>query len=194
MLATVSLDGVIRIYEAPDVMNITHWSIQHEINCLKACSSISWNQSLFRQQSPMIAVGSDDSSDTTSKILFYELHDPTKTWLMIKDKYWEGITELVHDIAFAPNVGRSYDLVGVATTKNVKIVQIKKIQGASGEVSPPLPIPAVDGSAVSHYNISVLASFEDHASQVWRVSWNITGTILASSGDDGAVRLWKCKC
>lgn len=27
--------------------------------------------------------------------------------------------------------------------------------------------------------------------QVWRVEWNVTGTILASSGDDGRVRLWK---
>lgn len=27
--------------------------------------------------------------------------------------------------------------------------------------------------------------------QVWRVSWNVTGTVLASSGDDGRVRLWK---
>jgi len=27
--------------------------------------------------------------------------------------------------------------------------------------------------------------------QVWRVQWNITGTILASTGDDGRVRLWK---
>ena len=27
--------------------------------------------------------------------------------------------------------------------------------------------------------------------QVWRVCWNVTGTVLASSGDDSCVRLWK---
>lgn len=27
--------------------------------------------------------------------------------------------------------------------------------------------------------------------QVWRIEWNTTGTILASSGDDNVVRLWK---
>ena len=31
----------------------------------------------------------------------------------------------------------------------------------------------------------------DHHAEVWRVEWNITGTILASSGDDGNVRFWK---
>lgn len=29
--------------------------------------------------------------------------------------------------------------------------------------------------------------------QVWRIEWNITGTILASSGDDNTVRMWKQK-
>lgn len=31
----------------------------------------------------------------------------------------------------------------------------------------------------------------DHGSKVWRVCWNITGTIMGSTGDDGYVRLWK---
>jgi WD40 repeat protein len=35
------------------------------------------------------------------------------------------------------------------------------------------------------------ACFDDHEAEVWRVEWNITGTVLASSGDDGVVRLWK---
>ena len=34
---------------------------------------------------------------------------------------------------------------------------------------------------VCHYNFY----------QVWRLSWNVTGTVLCSSGDDGCVRLWK---
>ena len=41
------------------------------------------------------------------------------------------------------------------------------------------------------FEIHIVAQFDNHNSQVWRVSWNITGTVLASSGDDGCVRLWK---
>lgn len=39
--------------------------------------------------------------------------------------------------------------------------------------------------------VQIVAQFDNHNSQVWRVSWNITSTLLASSGDDGCVRLWK---
>ena len=33
----------------------------------------------------------------------------------------------------------------------------------------------------------------EHGRDVWRVEWNITGTVLASSGDDNCVRMWKLK-
>lgn len=47
MLATCSADGVVRIYEAPDVMNLSQWSLQHEISCKLSCSCISWNPSRY---------------------------------------------------------------------------------------------------------------------------------------------------
>lgn len=195
MLATCSLDGIIRIYEAPDVMNISHWSIQYEINCSKACSSVSWNPSLYRQNCPMLAVGSDDSNaNSGTKIFFYELSDQ-REWQRIVDKSWPGITDLVHDISFAPNVGRSYDLLGVATTKDVKVIALNLIDVTENQGSTAVTSASSVYSSNPHskrmYNVRVLAAFQDHGSQAWRVSWNITGTILASSGDDGAVRLWK---
>jgi len=50
-----------------------------------------------------------------------------------------------------------------------------------------------DATSGFPYTIETAAQFNDHFCTVWRVAWNITGTVLASSGDDGCVRLWKCK-
>lgn len=46
-------------------------------------------------------------------------------------------------------------------------------------------------SGPTKFELQIVAQFDNHNSQVWRVSWNITSTLLASSGDDGCVRLWK---
>ncbi|EDO31822.1 predicted protein [Nematostella vectensis] len=49
-LATCSKDGTVRIYEAPDVMNLSQWSLQHEIQCKLSCSCVSWNPSRSAEQ------------------------------------------------------------------------------------------------------------------------------------------------
>lgn len=43
----------------------------------------------------------------------------------------------------------------------------------------------------SALNVELISSLGDHRSEVWRVSWNVTGTILASAGNDGNIRFWK---
>ena len=48
-------------------------------------------------------------------------------------------------------------------------------------------IEAINGDL----KIDTIAKLRDHQLEVWRVTWNITGTILSSAGDDGKVRLWK---
>jgi len=48
VLATCSADGIIRVYEAPDMMNLSQWTLQHEVTNKLSCSCITWNTSLSR--------------------------------------------------------------------------------------------------------------------------------------------------
>ncbi|XP_007949874.2 centrosomal protein of 192 kDa [Orycteropus afer afer] len=178
MLATCSADGIVRIYEAPDVMNLSQWSLQHEISCKLSCSCISWNPSSSRAHSPMIAVGSDDSSpNAMAKVQIFEYNENTRKYA--KAETLMTVTDPVHDIAFAPNLGRSFHILAVAT-KDVRIFTLK-----------PVRKELTSSGGPTKFEIHIVAQFDNHNSQVWRVSWNITGTVLASSGDDGCVRLWK---
>ena len=45
--------------------------------------------------------------------------------------------------------------------------------------------------SIFRFDIRQAGQFDEHGTSVWRVCWNITGTILATSGDDGCVKLWK---
>ncbi|KAK0155832.1 Nucleoporin SEH1 [Merluccius polli] len=177
MLTTCSADGVVRIYEAPDVMNLSQWSLQHEISCKLSCSCISWNPSSSRAHPPMIAVGSDDSNVTYGgKVQIYEYNENTRKYA--KAETLMTVTDAVHDIAFAPNLGRSFHVLAIAT-KDVRIFKLVPLRKESTSTGP------------TKFEVQIVAQFDNHNSQVWRVSWNITSTLLASSGDDGCVRLWK---
>lgn len=202
MLVTCATDGHVRIYEAPDITNLSHWSLKDEFNCKMACSSITWNQS--RIHAPMLAVGSDEANSPSPKVLIYEYNDHQRRW--IKADAVASATDPVHDLSFAPYIGRSYHLLGIAS-KNVQIVTIKMQSSTlanstsalhrSSSLTPTQAILSQAGhqqpqqQSSSRFDIETVAQFNDHVNQVWRVSWNITGTILASSGDDGTVRMWK---
>lgn len=178
LLATCSADGVVRIYEAPDVMNLSQWSLQHEVSGKLPCSCISWNPSFSRLHPAMIAVGSDDPNPSNgSKVFIYEYNENSRRWT--KTETIPSVCDPVHDIAFAPNLGRSYHLLAVAT-KDVRIIMLKPKQDG-----------AVVQSGLTRFEVQLVAQFDDHYSTVWRVCWNVIGTVLASSGDDGCVRLWK---
>jgi len=178
MLATCSGDGTVRIYEAADIMDLSQWSLQHEIQCKAQASCLSWNHSIISSQPPMFAVGSDDTSAIiTEKVMIYEYSDKNRRWL--KMDAISFMSDPVHDIAFAPNIGRSYSVLAVAS-KELKIVTLKPIRNSQNSQS-----------SSDKYDIRLAGYFNEHSSTVWRVCWNATGTLVASSGDDGQVRLWK---
>jgi len=226
LLATCSVDGTLRIYEAPDIMSLSQWNLQHDLNTRMPCSCLSWNPSPFHV--PMIAVGSDEpsaqevtpSSIPTSnveskacRVQVYECVDNARRWVRVDVALAPVVlTDPVHDIAFASSVGKDYHLLAVATSVDVKIVAIKdaskeqqRLQEKSFSRDDRESILSSTGFRDStsayftlhhkmdcnRYILKVLASFQDHGSKVWRLSWNMTGTVLASSGEDACIRLWK---
>ncbi|KAG4081318.1 WD40 repeat-like protein [Neocallimastix lanati (nom. inval.)] len=162
-LATISADGKLRIYEAMDIMNLIHWTLLEEIEVTSAGREsdghycLSWSTSRFHP--PMIVVGC--GKDNTARIYRLDQHNKWQICEVLN-----GHQDIVHDVAWAPNVGRSYQLIATAC-KDGRVRIFKFL------------------------NESLIEEFKDHGSEVWRVEWNVTGTILSSSGDDGKIRLWK---
>jgi len=165
-LATCSADGFVRIYEAIDIMNISHWPLLEEFEAQRGgANCLSWNPSSFTGTS-MLSVGSDEKD-----VKIWACSEAYRKWTHIETL--SGHQGSVHDVSWAPNLGRSYHLI--ATASKDMTVRIWKLQINEGD----------------KFEVTQVACFNDHRSEVWRVEWNITGTVLASSGDDSTVRLWK---
>ncbi|KAI8643433.1 WD40-repeat-containing domain protein [Parasitella parasitica] len=155
-----------------------------------------------RTPSAMIAVGL--GKEIGARIF---KHDGHNRW--IPSEFLPGHTQEVHDISWAPSMARSYQLIATASKDN--LVRIYKLteqqqqqqqQQQQSQTQPqqqqqrgrvpnsPAGTPTQAGAANRSYHIELIASFNDHKAEVWKVEWNITGTILSSSGDDGKLRLW----
>ncbi|GAA5813833.1 hypothetical protein MFLAVUS_007320 [Mucor flavus] len=121
-------------------------------------------------------------------------HDGHNRW--IPSEFLPGHTQEVHDISWAPSMARSYQLIATASKDNtVRIFklteQVQQQQQRSNRIPvSPAGTPTQLGTHSKSLHIELIASFDDHKAEVWRVEWNITGTILSSSGDDGKLRLW----
>eukprot|EP01132_Coremiostelium_polycephalum_P009324 gene9324-11431_t len=177
-LATCSSDGFVRIYEAMDIMNLSQWSPVEEFESQKGTSNcISWNPSSYDK--PMIAVGSNEPF-----IKIWEYNESIRKWVHL-DTLSTGSSstthfgstsnidptdssKAIHDVCWAPNMGRSYHLI--ASASKDQTVRIWKLTNSNDK---------------SKMELKEIMCKTDHRSEVWRVEWNITGTILASSGDDG---------
>ncbi|KAJ1429829.1 WD40-repeat-containing domain protein [Ochromonadaceae sp. CCMP2298] len=83
-------------------------------------------------------------------------------------------TNVVHDIAWAPAMGRSYHLIATASRESTfKIHRLSRKENGSLEY-------------VSSKSVESTTK-----SNVWRVAWNATGTVLATSAEDGTLSLWR---
>eukprot|EP00946_MAST-07B_sp_MAST-7B-sp1_P004904 g4904.t1 len=205
-LATVSGDGYVRIYKPDDAHNLEFWHEQSfeasssdaganndEASAKRSrqLTSISWCEAHFCP--PMLAVAAKDGS-----IRVWAFNESFERWQVMHQL--QGHTGAVHDIAWAPDTGRSFHLLASASADGCLGVWAVARSGESGSALPRAANSTEDGDDGSG------ASFGDgkvsrcmmkenaHGErEVWRVQWDISGMQLASSGDDRKVRLWRKK-
>ena len=219
-IASGSADGTVRVYEALDTMNLNHWKLEAEIEenadgeaggrdrgeCRRVgnsnnnsndnnngdasssenmgVSSLSWCTGRFEPAT--LAVGY--SSGRVSIYRYEDGRDGRRAWLeamrLPGHATSGGVPRGVLDVAWAPNVGRSFHLIAsCGKDDRLQVHRIRRGMRGGGEGG-----TAEGGGGGLAYEGTVVL---DQGRTNWRCQWNVTGTVLASSGDGGTVQLWK---
>uniref|UniRef100_A0A0E0JLA2 Uncharacterized protein n=1 Tax=Oryza punctata TaxID=4537 RepID=A0A0E0JLA2_ORYPU len=109
------------------------------------------------------------------QLQIWEFEEAHQRWLpLVELGSPQDKGDIVRAVAWAPNIGRPYEIIAVATCKGIAIWHI----GLSAES---------DGS-LSTENVAVLSG---HDGEVLQLEWDMGGMTLASTGGDGMVKLWQ---
>lgn len=176
-IATIGSDGRLRIYESTDPSDLSQWTAIEELCVLKnpvashlqSDFSTSWCPSKFGVEKFVV-------SALDQAYLYYKNETSNK---FVQGLLLPEHKGLIRSVSWAPTMGRSYHLVATACKDGyVRIFKVEEHRAA-------------ENSDDLVFDISLLSAFNDHVGEVWKVSWNLTGTILSSCGDDGLIRLYK---
>lgn len=165
ILACASSDGRVSILEYKD----DAWTSSSIQNDTLGCNSVSW--------APYSALGSLlENGRSIKRLVTGSCDHSVRMWRQQDDGTWteedrqaSPHTDWVRDVAWAPNTGMPFNIVASCSEdRNVYIWRQVEKDG--------LWFP------------TLMKSFD---CPVWRVSWSVTGNVLAVSTGDHNVTLWK---
>merc|ERR1712212_680766 len=169
ILACASSDGSVSILTyASQTWEAKKISNAHNIGC----NAVSWAPAVLSGS----ADGSAKSGGLVQRLVTGGCDSYVKIWRFDSSKdEWvveaklEGHSDWVRDVSWAPSIGLPRSII--ASCSQDRHVTIWINDGVTGEWQP-----------------HDLGTFDD---VVWNVSWSVTGNILAVSGGDNKVSLWK---
>ncbi|GAA95734.1 hypothetical protein E5Q_02391 [Mixia osmundae IAM 14324] len=197
ILACASSDGKVSVLT---FNNDGTWDASLFVAHLIGCNAVSWAPatmpgSLIQPQSAALAPQAQNgqagpggvssvrrfaSGGCDGFVKIWGWRDDTKTWA--EEEVLEGHTDWVRDVAWAPNIGMPKSYLASAGQDKQVFIHIQDRPGA------PWTRTQLDPSTAAGATSTIPGQFAD---VVWRVSWSIAGQVLAVSGGDGVVTLWK---
>ncbi|QLL32671.1 hypothetical protein HG536_0D01930 [Torulaspora globosa] len=205
-LACIGNDGTLRVYDALEPSDLRSWTLTSEVQVLSVSPAshlqsdfcLSWCPSRFSPEKLVLCV--------LDQALIYQRGKDNK--LHVAGKL-EGHGGLIRSVSWAPSIGRWYQLIATGC-KDGKVRIFKVIETSSsanttassvsgdaaesgGQTNPDAPSDGTDAGNMPcpPLRIELISEHDDHKGEVWSVSWNLTGTVLSSAGDDGKIRLWR---
>lgn len=185
-LVAVFADGHARIYETADTLNLKQWQLQAEFQNARTLveknmkssffgACVCWKSPTFTSQRPAFVFGCNSTSPLINVAKVWEFEQSHQRWFCIAElRETDEEDKPVNHVSWAPNIGRPYEMIAVASGDGASIWQVKFL-------------PTVH-EKVSVQRVARLTGFDE---EVWQVEWDMSGMTLASSGSDGVVRLWQ---
>ncbi|WJX67087.1 epoxide hydrolase, soluble (sEH) [Trifolium repens] len=185
MVAAYS-DGHVRVFELLDPLELSNWQLQAEFQnviesvssfgkALSLSASISLNPQKGGSQESSFLVGFNSNTPELNSSKVWEFDQAHQRWLPVAElALSEDKGDQVYAVAWAPNIGRPYEIIAVATHKGLSIWHLGLNPDHNGRLS-----------------VDRVALLSGHEGAVWQMEWDMSGMTLATTGDDGMVRLWQ---
>ncbi|XP_065829904.1 protein SEC13 homolog [Oscarella lobularis] len=175
MLACASSDGSISILSSE---GNGQWNRQKVLNAHAiGCNAVSWAPAI--QPAALVqAPGSQQVSSDKKRFVSGGCDNLVKIWCetegqWIEEEKLEGHKDWVRDVAWAPSIGRAHSVIA-SCSQDCTVMIWSKDETKGGE----------------RWSQKLLKENE-FPDVIWHVSWSLTGNILAVSGGDNKVTLWK---
>lgn len=194
-LAVCTSNGKIKIFEPKDYFFYVNWNCTLSKDINLACSSICWNPSPLDPQSFVVGcyktkLTSNEDLDSIESYLIqvYVYCDNQKDFVCksylnrLSDKFQNHSDSITH-IEWAPQFGRSYHLIASCSLdKSIKIWKF--------ELDYSIVYDQFNNISIDSNKVALILNVEGN-NPVYRVSFNLSGTILCSNDSTGQIRLFK---
>lgn len=125
-------------------------------------NAVSWKPYLPGENPVMTLV----SGGCDNLIKIFSFHAETSQWKC--ETTLEGHNKVIRDVQWSPNIGLPYDTIASASQDGIVIIWNKKPTDSSWK-----------------------STTLELSEPVWRVSWSLTGNIIAITSGENNVTLWK---
>eukprot|EP00392_Amoebophrya_sp_AT5.2_P011122 g11197.t1 len=185
-LAAGCLDGQVRVYEAPDILNMGEWLLEDYMLARgEGVQALSWSPDTNAEY--IACVATDGNLYIHTKAM--------RKWQQLHCERHHPEPGSAKDVAFSPNLCRSYDLL-VTCGREAKLWRfdtLSAVTTAGMAIAAPatkLTVVRVLTAAASTMEPGPGAGSEILEEMIWRASWNNTGSMITLAPESGRISVW----